>query len=176
MIDAAPRLAGPARALALALCLAPLIAGCAAEGIRGDASHKRIGAPATAESVQAAAIRALERRFRLDPEAGSASGAQIESLPRIENVVPGSQLDRFRRTARVDVVPEKEGASVYLQIALERSTSSSAFLYTGPTDVTWSDIGRDEIMEMEILEEIEREAGGDGPATPALGDPPETPR
>jgi hypothetical protein len=127
--------------------------GCSSLAPEEEGSRRVFSGRAPAEIFEVAAD-VVDRQFPL--EIRDEGGMTFESRPVIENVVPGTELDRFRRKVHGRIV----GEGVHLRVLLERAISASPIFYTGPWEVDWDPIGRDVEVERSLLDGIESALGG----------------
>ena len=138
-------------ALPLAVLSAWLSTGCSSVP-----NYRPIGEPihglSSARILDSAEL-ILARHFKIEKRDDEAR--TLLSRPVIENVVPGSRLDRYRRRAYLRVDSEKEAMRIQIHVTLQRAKSETPILYTGPWEPNWKDLGRDSSLEDRIGNQIQ---------------------
>ena len=138
-------------ALPLAVLTAWLLAGCSSVP-----NYRPIGEPIRGLSsarVLDSAELILARHFKIEKRDDQAR--TLLSRPVIENVVPGSRLDRYRRRAYLKVESEKDAIQIHIHVTLQRAMSETPIFYAGPWEPNWKDLGRDSNLEDRIGNQIQ---------------------
>lgn len=139
-----------AKVLVRAILVFALLYGCA-----GSPEVRTVGEPfrgVAPKHLLDAAEEVLSEEFPIDHRDDEAM--TIETGETIENIVPGSALDRFRRKAYLEISQGEGGPEIRILVSLERASAETPIFYTGPWEPSWEEIGRDQEKEEAILRQI----------------------